>query len=341
MTTPFTLTVCQLRLDSCFTVEGAVDRAAIDANIERTVEMLRTERRQGTQQLFLLPEFSLQGWGPQRSVTQWNAVAEEIPGPSIERVIAMARELDAYVAGTVFEKLPQFPGRHFLTGFLIAPNGALLLRYRKLYAYSQKTRPGDVLDAYVRHFGRDALFPVVDTPLGRIGMAIAYDIFWPEVTRALALRGAEIVLNPFGSARVAMQQGTAFGEVRRVRAFENVMYIASANTGPLSAVPDGPQDRWPSEIVDFEGRVMAASTTAEQCATSAIVDIAALRAQRAKPMANWLAQLQPQLHAPDYIDADLWSCGRWEHAPMQDGREQLEVEAEITARIARGSVLRR
>jgi predicted amidohydrolase len=332
----FRLTVCQLALDSCFAPDGSVDAGRIEANFARTERRLREERRPDQPQLFLLPEFSYQGWGPGRSVADWNAAATPIPGPYTDRIGNLARELDCYIAGTLCERLAEFPGRHFLTGFLIGPDGAILLRYRKAYAFSSKTRPGDVYEAYVRHYGREALFPVVETPLGRIGMAIAYDIFWPEVPRALALRGAEILLNPFGSARVPAQQDTAFGLARRTRAFENVMYVAAANIGPMSSMPDGPHDRWPSEIVDYEGRVLASSPDGAECAVSAKIDVESLRRHRARPMANWLAQLQPFLHAPDYAAARLWPPGHWEHRPMQDGAEQLDLEAQVARRLADG-----
>ena len=332
-TEPLWITVCSTRLGSCFDANGT------QQNLQKIEELLRRERLDDSPQLFVLPEFAPHGWAPGKSMAEWNAIAESIPGPTVNRLIKLAVDLRCWIAGTVFERLAEFPGRHFLTGVLINANGAIVLRYRKLYAFSQKTRPGDVYSEYVRLFGRDSLFPVVNTPFGRLGMAIAYDIFWPEVPRALALRGTEILINPFGSARIESQQGSGFGQVRRVRAFENVMYIASANIGTLEASPDGPGDHWPCEIVDFEGRVVAASDSIDGRTASARVDVAALRAHRAKPMVNWLAQLQPQLHAADYLAANLWPLDNRIKQPMADGREQVELESEIARRIDREPAL--
>jgi hypothetical protein len=69
------------------------------------------------------------------------------------------------------------------------------------------------------------------------------------------------------------------------------------------------------------------------------VDVAALRAHRVKPMANWLAQLQPQLHAPDYMAANLWPLDTRSIDPMADGREQLDLELAIAHRLNGGSAL--
>lgn len=333
MPEPLWITACPVSLESCFEAGGT------SRNLDHIEQALRRERRSGDAQLFLLPEFAPYGWAPGKSVAEWNAIAETISGPTVQHLVKLAREMECWLAGTFFERLPEFPGRHFLTGFVVDHLGDVVLRYRKLYAYSQKTRPGDVYSDYVRTYGRESLFPVVDTPFGKIAMAIAYDIFWPEVPRALAMRGAEILLNPFGSARTEAQVGSAFDQVRRVRAFENVMYVAGANIGALKAMPDGPVDRWPCEIVDFEGRILGAVNSVDGRMASARVDVAALRAHRAKPMANWLAQLQPQLHAPDYLAANLWPLDAWLKNPMVDGRDQLAMEGEITARFERTSAL--
>lgn len=332
-TEPLWITACPIELESCFEASGT------DNNLHRIARLLRRERRADEAQLFVLPEFAPHGWAAGKSMADWNAVAESIPGPTANRLATLARDLRCWIAGTVFERIPEFPGRHFLTGVLIDDRGAIVLRYRKLYAFSQKTRPSDVYSEYVRLFGRESLFPVVDTPFGKIGMAIAYDIFWPEVPRALAMRGAEILLNPFGSARTDVQQGTSFDQVRRVRAFENVMYVAGANIGPLTAMADGPIDRWPCEIIDFEGRLLAESNSIDGRTASARVDVAALRAHRVKPMANWLAQLQPQLHSPDYMAANLWPLDTRSIEPMADGREQLDLELAIAHRLNGGSAL--
>jgi len=325
----YTVTACQIALSSCYGTDGVYQPAVLERNLAHIDEFVRAQHTRAPSRLYLLPEFSLQGWSLGVPLEQWNASAVSIPGPETERLGSLAREVGAYVAGTAFEVVPEYPGRHFLTGYLIAPDGSVVLRYRKTYAVSAKTRPGDVYRSYVERFGRESLFPVVATPLGRIGMVIAWDAIFPETTRALAMRGAEVILHPLGSARIPAEAGTGYECYRRARAFENVAYFVSANFGPLDSTRDSAGARWPSEVVDFEGRVIAAADTDGECGVSATVDLAALRAHRAKPIRNWLAHLQPQLHAPDYAAAKLWPLSRWDERPMQSAKELLEVEAEV------------
>jgi predicted amidohydrolase len=327
------VTACQLALRSCFDADGCFDAARVEWNFLHTERTLRALAASEHSQLFLLPQFSLQGFSMGRSVADWCAASVSIPGPQTARLGRLARELGAWIAGTLFERLDEFPGRHFLTGFLISPDGEVVLRYRKLYAFSTKTRPGDVYAEYVARFGRESLFPVAVTPLGRIGMAIAGDVLWPEMTRSLALRGAEILLNPMGSMCTPAEQETAFGCVRRVRAHENIAYMVVANIGPLDDAPCPPGSRWPSQVIDFEGRVLAASADGGEAHATAAIDIDALRAQRARPMRNFLAQLQPELHAPDYAQAQLWPLGHWAERPLTNPMELFEVEAGVWRRM--------
>ena len=322
-------TACQLALRCCFDPAGRFDPARLEWNLAHTEQVLRASAARRPAGLYLLPQFSIHGFAMGRSVADWCAASATIPGPETDRIGRLARELGAWIAGTLFEKLPEFPGRHFLTGFLISPDGEVVLRYRKLYAFSTKTRPGDVYAEYIARFGRDALFPVATTPFGRVGIAIAGDLHWPEMTRSLALRGAEIILNPLGSMRAPADLETASGCIRRVRAFENVAFVVMANIGPLDEEPVTPGNRWPSQIVDFEGRVLAEGPAQGEGEASAVLDVGALRAQRAKPMRNFLAQLQPQLHAADYAEARLWPLDHWASRPLTDPRELFEVEARV------------
>ena len=165
MSSTYAATACQIALRSCFDPRAGFDPARLAWNLDHTEEYLRTLARTSGSRLYVLPEFSFQGWAPGRSVADWCAASVRIPGPETARIGRLARDLDAYIAGTLFETLAEFPGRYFLTGFVIAPDGALVLRYRKLYAVSAKTRPGDVYRRYVELFGRESLFPVVSPML--------------------------------------------------------------------------------------------------------------------------------------------------------------------------------
>jgi predicted amidohydrolase len=330
----YTATAVQLAMRSCFDPQAGFDPARLAWNLDHTEEVLRALAKQTDSRLYVLPEFSFQGWAPNRSVADWCSASVSIPGPETARIGRLARELDAYIAGTLFEAIPEFPGRHFLTGFIVSPAGEVVLRYRKLYAVSAKTRPGDVHRRYLELFGHESLFPVIATPLGRLGMVIAWDAIWPETMRALALRGAEVLLHPLGSPRSAADADTAFGHIPAVRAFENVAFVVSANFGPLDATAvDGPNGRWPSQVCDFEGRCLARAATDDECGVTATLDLAALRAQRRKPIRNFLAHLQSGLHAPDYAAADLWPLSHWEDRPLEHPKELVELEAETWRRM--------
>ncbi len=119
-----------------------------------------------------------------------------------------------------------------------------------------------------------------------------------------------------------------------MRAHENVCYPVSANMGPLDSTGADQQGRWPSQVIDPDGRVLAATSVDGESQATATIDLEALRARRAMPVRNWLAQLQPQLHAPDYAQAQLWPLSHWERRPLADAREQLELEARIVQRLA-------
>ena len=142
-----------------------------------------------------LPESFLHGF-PRADGAQLEnmlKVAVEMPGEEIELLAERARKYNAYIFGATYAIDPDWPNRYFNTGFIIDPQGQLVLRYRKINAgfIESATSPHDVLDEYIERYGWEALFPVLDTPIGKLGVMICADgLFVTEIARVLMMRGA-------------------------------------------------------------------------------------------------------------------------------------------------------
>jgi beta-ureidopropionase len=121
--------------------------------------------------------------------------AEEIPhGPTIKRMIALARETTMVVIAPIYEKVDE--GTFYNTAAVIDADGEFLGIYRKTHIPQVKGfwekfyfRPGNLG------------YPVFDTAVGRIGVYICYDRHFPEGWRVLGLKGAKIVFNPSATTR--------------------------------------------------------------------------------------------------------------------------------------------
>jgi len=203
-----------------------------------------------------------------------------IPNEHTARLQAKAREHDVYIqSGSMIEADPRWPDVLFNTTCLIGPEG-ILYKYRKVnpwIPYEVHASPHD-LDDY-----DEPLFPVADTPIGRIGCAICYDWLFPEAIRQLAANGAEVLIrvsaymDPWGSTE-PMNWWTI---VNRCRALENTAYVVAANQG--ASLKHYPPYSWPggSQIVDFDGRlVVEASPGPGERIVTGPVDVSALRHER-------------------------------------------------------------
>ena len=115
-----------------------------------------------------------------------------------------------------------FPKIYFQTSFIIAPNGNIILRYRRLISMYSPT-PHDLLERYIDLYGEDSLFPVVNTEIGNLAAIASEEILFPEIARALALRGAEIICH--SSSEVGSPSLTPKQVAKRARAYENMTYI--------------------------------------------------------------------------------------------------------------------
>ena len=224
-------------------------------------------------------------------------LAVPVPNEHTERYARKAKELDVYIqTGTFLETDPRYPGAVFNTTCLIGPDG-LLTRYRKVnpwIPWEVHASPHDI-EGYA-----DELFPVAETPIGRLGVAICYDWLYPEALRQLTAAGAEILIrvsaymDPWGATE-PMDWWTV---VNRCRALENLAYVVASNQG--AELKNYPPFSWPggSMVVDFDGRILTqADPGPGEKIVVAEVDIGALREARERRLGhNPLAHLRSEAY---------------------------------------------
>lgn len=236
-------------------------------------------------------------------------LALPVPNEHTERYAGVCRELGCYLqTGTFLESDPDYPGVVFNTTALIGPTG-VLSKYRKVnpwIPWELHASPHDIRD-----YPHDP-FPVVETEIGKLGVAICYDWLFPETIRQIAFNGAEVILrvsaymDPWG-ATTPMDWWTL---INRTRAIENTTYVVAANQGATRA--HYPPFSWPggSMIVDFDGRLLAqADPGPGEKVVVAPIDLAALRAERQRRMghdmrAHLRAEVHPYLAQPRFPPAD-------------------------------------
>ncbi len=286
--------------------------------------------------LVVLPEYLFSGFETGR-VPDFRARAAWDPGgPEYAAIGAVARRHGLFLAGNAYETDAHFPELYFQTSFVVDPDGDTILRYRRLYSLYTPT-PHDVWTEYRRHYGADEVFPVVDTAIGRLACIASEEILYPEIARAVALKGAELLLHSSSEAGGLLASPKQVA--RRARAFESIAYVVSANTAGIEGgglAGDGADGN--SAIVDWRGLVLAEALSGENANAAAEIDIGAVRRARAKPgMSNTLGRQRLELFCETYAGS-VWpadtALGR---APVK-GEQQATLEAVIAERKARGLI---
>ncbi len=230
--------------------------------------------------LFVLPEFGHQVPIYTTAKELYNKLAVELPGEYTEKYQKLCKKHGIYIQTASFlEKDKKYPGHVFNATLLIGPDG-ILSKYRKVNTWipwEVHTSPADLADY------QEELFPVVDTEIGKLGVAICYDWLFPECIREIAFAGAEVInrvsayMDPWGST-APMEWWSL---VNRTRALENMVYVVAANQG--ASLKNYPPFSWPggSMIVDFDGRILAsAGENSGEKVVVAPIDITAIRAEK-------------------------------------------------------------
>jgi len=230
--------------------------------------------------LFVLPEFGHQVPIYNTAKEIHDKLAVELPAEYTEKYQTLCKKYGIFIQTASFlEKDSHYPGHVFNTTLLIGPDG-ILSKYRKVNTWvpwEVHTSPADLPDY------QEQLFPVVETEIGKLGVAICYDWLFPECIREIAFAGAEVInrvsayMDPWGST-APMEWWSL---VNRTRALENMVYVVAANQG--ASLKNYPPFSWPggSMIVDFDGRILAsAGESSGEKVVVAPIDIRAIRAER-------------------------------------------------------------
>ena len=271
--------------------------------------------------LVCFPEFFMTGSGGfgKRTPKTLERIAITYPGPETDVLSEFAQKNHVYVAGSTFEKDPRFPERVFNSAFILNDSGDLILHYRKLHCADiwgqlPDTTPGSIYSRLVEELGYDALFPVVDTPLGKLAAMVCFDHTVPETAHMLAKRGAEVIIHctsdPHGAGRRPWE------ECRMTRAHDNGAYILAPRPGgeyfDPHAVHPGTFLRGYTRIIGYDGRLLGEADTSGKVSFQANLDLAELRRYRASASANMLIWDEPRSYADWYgrghgLPGDLWA----------------------------------
>jgi predicted amidohydrolase len=232
-----TLSVALVQLDA---------RDDVDANIAAAVGLAEDAARGGAR-FVALPEY-LQYRG---SDDGFRASARPIPGPHTKPFSDVARRHGAWIlVGSTAEVSPD-PERPFNTSALIAPDGSVAAVYRKVHLFDVEVVAGPVDTESARVTAGDRLV-MADVDGAIVGLSICYDLRFPELYRALALAGAQILTVP--SAFTARTGRDHWEVLLRARAIENAAYVlAPSQIGG----PPGQAAYGHSVVIDPWGTVVA------------------------------------------------------------------------------------
>ena len=205
------------------------------ASVAAFVDLMEREVRRGTD-IILLPEgISVVGTGK-----TYADVAEPLPGPTTARLAQVARKKNAWiVAGLIERESPAM----YNTAVLIDRQGRLAGKYRKVYLPREEIEGGLTP-------GND--YPVFATDFGRVGMMICWDTQYADPARALALRGAELILMPIWGGNETLA---------KARAIENRVFLATSGYD------------YPTHILDPDGETLAIAPDASGSVAHATIDL--------------------------------------------------------------------
>lgn len=212
--------------------------ANVSQNIEHMAQSIRQAAADGAE-LIILQELHNSLYFCQEENTQMFDLAEPIPGPSTDIYGKIAKELSVVIVTSLFEK--RAPGLYHNTAVVLEKDGSIAGKYRKMHipddpAYYEKFyfTPGDIG------------FHPIDTSVGRLGVQVCWDQWYPEGARLMALQGAELLIYPTAigyessdTEAEQTRQREAWMTVQRGHAVANGLPVIAVNRTGHETDPTG------------------------------------------------------------------------------------------------------
>ncbi|PTU33162.1 carbon-nitrogen hydrolase [Stenotrophobium rhamnosiphilum] len=199
-----------------------------DTNLKMSEDGIRAAKAGGAQ-LVMLQELHTSLYFCQHESTDLFDLAEPIPGNSTAWLGALAKELDIVIVGSLFEK--RAPGLYHNTAVVLERDGSLAGVYRKMHIPDD---PGYYEKFYFTP--GDLGFTPIQTSVGKLGLLVCWDQWYPEAARLMALAGAELLLyptaigwNPADDADEQQRQRDAWVTIQRSHAVANGLPVLVAN----------------------------------------------------------------------------------------------------------------
>lgn len=204
----FIIAVCQIRTET--------DKAVTMAKAEKMI----TEAAENGAEVIALPEM----WSCPYSKKYFRSFAEAENGESLEAMSRWARENKVVlIGGSIPEKCGD---KLYNTCFVFDENGEVIARHRKIHLFDVDIE-GGIRFKESNNFAAGEDITVFDTKFGRMGVLICFDMRFPELVRAMANRGAELIFCP---AQFNMTTGPKHWELTiRSRAMDNELYYVGAS----------------------------------------------------------------------------------------------------------------
>ena len=259
--------------------------ADIKQNMQRLAESIKSLAQDGAN-LIVLQELHNGLYFCQTENVDLFDLAEFIPGPSTEFYGSLAKELGVIIVTSLFEK--RAPGLYHNTAVVIESDGTIAGKYRKMHI------PDD--PAYYEKFyftPGDLGFHPIDTSIGRLGVLVCWDQWYPEAARLMALQGAELLIYPTAigyessdSEEEQQRQREAWTTVQRGHAVANGLPVISVNRVGFEPDPskqtNGIQFWGSSMVVGPQGEFLYRAPADEEVSRIVKVDL-----ERSEQVRRW------------------------------------------------------
>lgn len=237
-------------------------------NLDKSVQGIRDAAQQGAK-LIVLQELHKSLYFCQTEDTQCFDLAETIPGASTDLFSALVRELGVVLVTSLFER--RAPGLYHNTAVVFEANGSIAGQYRKMHIPDD---PGFYEKFYFTP--GDLGFKPIDTSVGKLGVQVCWDQWYPEGARLMAMAGSDLLIyptaigwDPRDNAQEQQRQQDAWVTIQRSHAVANGIPVISVNRvgheTALDGQGEGIQFWGHSFVAGCQGEILAqADTETEQ-----------------------------------------------------------------------------